>query len=510
LIQQKPSETVDHPVHRTVVTVLIFAAFSALIISGCTREFRLDELEHLHVSRTIAHGYTPYVDFFEHHMPLHFSVLVPIYRVTGDSLPFFMISRLVFLGLMLFNCLIIRSLARRLMARAWANLAVLMYLVSLVTLEKGIDIRPDNIMVSLLLATTWLLSAKGCEFSEKHLVSGGLLAGLALFSSIKAIFPVAACVIAVLLTCRRPVKGVFHILMGIAASALTGILVIRHLGFLPAMIRYNFIENSRWTFRFSWLRGFGTLIHDDPLILMVWFFGASAALIHTIRCIRRDTSTPVRDRDPLTAMLLLSFVSMFAVIIFLLPNPYFHNYLYISVTGALLGVRGLSRIEGSMFQIHAARTAMIVAGILFIGSLNRMPVSRELRWIPQLETLFKVKELAGPEGRVLDDWTGRGTLCLPASFFPFMHQGIVKQFPREIRQDVMHQLNTAPPEVITMRSVMVEHFLSIHDQVICGYEFLPDMDLWVYTGEPSQFADLRKKPPKRGNRVNELLLSRSN
>src|SRR5689334_19391169 len=49
------------------------------------REFDPDEFQHLHAAWNIAHGLTPYRDYFEHHMPtLHF-MLARLFGMLSNS-----------------------------------------------------------------------------------------------------------------------------------------------------------------------------------------------------------------------------------------------------------------------------------------------------------------------------------------------------------------------------------------------------------------------------------------
>lgn len=439
-------------------------------------------------------------------MPLHYSVLVPIYQVTGDSTGFFLAGRFLFLCLLAANGFLIWRLALRLMSSTWAGLAVLIYFISMVTVEKGIDIRPDNLMVTLLLCSIWLVTSPGDQRASGKAFLAGVAAGLSLFSSVKALFPVMAIFIGIVCTRSGSFKRFLQMMLGLVSVLVMGIFVTYRMDFLGGMIQFNIIENSNWMYRFPWIRGFDTLVRYDALILLLWAWGVAAALWKQVADFRKRNTGREMDDTPLTAILVLSFLSIVTVIVFIIPNPYLHNYLFLSALGAILGSLALCHIP--LFRRHNGRAVVCLAIVFCVLGWNRMPRSLDPQWSPQIRKILHVRELAGVDGRVLDDWTGRGTLCLPAGFFPFMHIGLIRQYGPEIRQDVLDILETKPPPVITVRTATLEGCLNLLKNVERQYEYDPDAKLWFYTGLPAANSELRKPPPKRKGVVRSVLTQR--
>ena len=64
-------------------------------------ELGRDEVEHIHSAWYVEQGHTPYVDFFQHHHPLLWYVILPFLHVFGHTLKTAIALRLLMLLLTL-------------------------------------------------------------------------------------------------------------------------------------------------------------------------------------------------------------------------------------------------------------------------------------------------------------------------------------------------------------------------------------------------------------------------
>ncbi|MBN1296816.1 hypothetical protein JXA80_08535 [bacterium] len=493
----------------TFVSILTFA----LVTEAFTRSFRPDELQHLHLARAIAHGMVPYIDFFEHHLPLHYAFLIPLYYHFGDSIHYFLSARCLFLGLVLLNGFLIWRLIRPRMSVLWQPVVLLTYGMSSVTFEKGLEIRPDNIMVTIVLASVFLLCGNSVHWNEWSRMGAGMLLGAALFTSVKAVFPVSVICLITMIIHRRRLKELMILTMGLVLVIIAGLTITARYGFLYAMIQSNYLENGRWIYRFSWRVMADSLLMDDSILIVIWGIGIGRIIWDwTRRCEHQKTSVACCRSDggelacvPPMLVFTCLFICMVIFIVWVIPNPYLHNYLIIALTGAVLGIDGLSRWSVLTKGRIMVWAPLGVAMLVFVSGMDHFPASPVIRWKDQMDVIFKVHRLAGPNGTVLDDWTGRGALCQPASFFPFLHIEIIRQYRPRIQEELVRVLNQAPPKVIVARSVTLEGFFKIQESVNSQYEYLPDDGIWVYMGSPGMNADLRRRPPQKLGNVTIVL-----
>lgn len=137
---------------ENVIKGFVILCIGYAMITQLLQMFARDEVEHLHSSMLLSLGKTPYVDFFQHHHPLLWYVIFPIFRVFGYSANALVVVKIFFIFLGIFNLFLVfqithyyfRSLKPRL-------LAVLMVLSSNFFLSSGMEIRPDTPMITFML-----------------------------------------------------------------------------------------------------------------------------------------------------------------------------------------------------------------------------------------------------------------------------------------------------------------------------------------------------------------------
>lgn len=150
---------------RAILICLLFAYFVGLYGLALSRDLQrgphIDEIEHLHVAVLMSRGLRPYVDFFEHHPPLFWALLLPFVpdepSGTG-AIEALMIRARLLSGAMV---AIVLACCALILHRASGRWWVVAVFVGLTFSAGGIwgnglgDIRPD----STALAVWWIGAA---------------------------------------------------------------------------------------------------------------------------------------------------------------------------------------------------------------------------------------------------------------------------------------------------------------------------------------------------------------
>lgn len=213
-------------------------ALWGLIVTACAlqayeishRGIDPDELEHLHAAYCVSRGEVPYRDFFEHHGPAVYYVLLPLLKLCGPQMSVLWIARLAMWCCSLTTLWIAGGLAHRWGGDRARLLAMLLLACSTVFHTKGIELRPDvPAMLLLLLAVSRFAYATGGGCWRRFLYVGSL-AGLAMLFTQKSVVPAAAIMAAACLSrviTRAPEsESVGTILSRVAVPLAAGIALV--------------------------------------------------------------------------------------------------------------------------------------------------------------------------------------------------------------------------------------------------------------------------------------------
>jgi 4-amino-4-deoxy-L-arabinose transferase-like glycosyltransferase len=155
-----------------------------------------DELEHLHAAYCVSRGQVPYRDFFEHHGPALYYVMLPVFKLCGPQLSVLWLGRLAMWCCSLATLFLTGRLARRFGGERAGLLAMALLAWTTVFHSKGIELRPDvPAMLLLILAVGQFTYATGGG-SWRRFLYVGLLAGLAMLFTQKSIVPAAGIALA--------------------------------------------------------------------------------------------------------------------------------------------------------------------------------------------------------------------------------------------------------------------------------------------------------------------------
>src|SRR5262249_29707440 len=173
---------------RLIVGLLVALAIAALgAAMVAPAKLDPDESQHLHAAWLIAQGRVPYVDFWEHHMPVLPWALAPLTRAFADQPKIYVAARSVMALTTAATLGLVYLLGRRLGPGVGAA-AVILLAVEVRFVQHGVQVRPD-VPALFTWLTTLLMLVRWRERSEaKWLLAAGLALGLTATLTPKAAF----------------------------------------------------------------------------------------------------------------------------------------------------------------------------------------------------------------------------------------------------------------------------------------------------------------------------------
>ncbi len=437
---------------RWALGALLLAALAFRISITTSRFLDVDELEHLNAAYAVAHGESLYGSLFENHPPLLYWSLQPLVR---SGLAAEQLIRAARWGA-LFPCLGMLALcslmARKLGGTAAALLAPLLLLSSAYFFEKGVEVRPDVPAAFLCLLGTWLLARRG----RWSWGMAGVVFGLALFFTPKAIFGAFGALLGRVLFDRRDERGLRAITEPIVWVMLGGLLastsvlaILASIGALPGFWRDCVGTSVRMTIDDPWATRWallgGAVVKANPA---TWVLGA----IGTALLLRAHEPLALRDA-PSRMIMPISFIAALAGF-FLMNAPLRQYFLFVLPSLAITAAWAICRlvaVVGASLRGIALRTALLLA--LFVPPcFVLLPVQRQGL---ELEVLRTVLQTTRPEDRVLDFWSGLYFTRLPAYRYFFLNSDVLRLLPSAaLESDLDRVLDDRRVRVV----IVDEHF----------------------------------------------------
>lgn len=156
-----------------------------------------DELEHLHAACCVWRGEVPYRDFFEHHGPALYYLILPLLTTCGPELDVLWLGRALMWVCSMATLVLVDRMAGRSGGGSSAGLLAAGLLAwTTIFHSKGIELRPDvPAMLLLMVAVSQFTYATGGGSWRRFLVVG-VLGGLAMLFTQKSVVPVAGIIAA--------------------------------------------------------------------------------------------------------------------------------------------------------------------------------------------------------------------------------------------------------------------------------------------------------------------------
>jgi len=167
---------------------IVLTAFLLIVLSwSIHNEFDHDELEVIHTSWKIYQGEHIYIDFFQHHHPLLYYLLVPVIAFNGEQVSTLLITRVILY--MLYVCILAVTylLGRKIFNSTTAAISLILLSTSLMYTKNAIEVRPDVPQTLFCLISIYFLFVFLDKTKRWSLVASGLAAGIALLFLQKAV-----------------------------------------------------------------------------------------------------------------------------------------------------------------------------------------------------------------------------------------------------------------------------------------------------------------------------------
>jgi hypothetical protein len=306
--------------HSALFGLLLFSVILRAALT-LNRELDMDEFQHLHTAWMVSRHYLIYRDFWEPHTPLLYYLLLPLFHFFREG-PGLVIAARVVMSLTAFGILYMTyALSRLVNDRLTSLLAVLVLSYAFLFVQKSVEVRPDQPLVILWLASLWV-SARALSGGRRPLwfFYAGLLLGVGFLFSPKALIPLGALgfTLTALLFLPNPRRSLLSFLKiqcayvsGFLPPALACLAFFYHLGALREMFNYTLLEN--FTFPHTY--------HPTYLLYLrnICFFVLAFAGIAI--CVRNFQSYTRLERVCHLA-LLLPALFLLAVTLFLVAYPF--------------------------------------------------------------------------------------------------------------------------------------------------------------------------------------------
>ena len=185
-------KTIDSFLKNHYRTVLIFliSSMGMLAFFVCYHKFfNNDEIEHIHSAWYIKNGHIPYRDFFQHHNPLLWYLLLPFLYLFGDSVNTFQAARF-FMCLIMFGIAYCTYLTTITITKSKESgfVSVALLFSTVLFMEKGIEIRPDVPQVLFGMISIYYLVRFSQDKNNKFVIYSGLSAAISFLFLQKTIF----------------------------------------------------------------------------------------------------------------------------------------------------------------------------------------------------------------------------------------------------------------------------------------------------------------------------------
>ncbi len=122
---------------------LLFLILLVVLLNSLKRGFSHDELEAIHSAWKIHKGEKIYVDFFQHHHPLLYYLLIPVLTIIGENTTSLIAMRILIFLILTMIFIITYFLAKSFFNQKVALISLILLSTTLIFVNRAIEIRPD-------------------------------------------------------------------------------------------------------------------------------------------------------------------------------------------------------------------------------------------------------------------------------------------------------------------------------------------------------------------------------
>jgi hypothetical protein len=168
-----------------IFVVSLVVVIWSVLRSGYFFTIDIDEYFHAHMTYLLAHGYHPFTDFFTVYSPIFHWLLVPGFSFFGFSLETIQWTRLLLITLLALRVTAGFFLIQLIFSSWVAIVFIPVFFLDPMTPFVGMQIRPDNLMITLFMVSLWILALGFKKKKPALFFAAGILSGLSFVTSVK-------------------------------------------------------------------------------------------------------------------------------------------------------------------------------------------------------------------------------------------------------------------------------------------------------------------------------------
>lgn len=362
-----------------IYSVAIVLLLASVIHSGYSYLFDPDELVHVNVVFLLQHNLVPYRDFFITYTPFFHWILMPISSIVGYTFHFLETARIVMIVLFIVRIGLLYAIARKLFGHLAACVGIALFLFDPFTVFAGMQVRPDNLMMTLYLAGVllvlyWYLDKKTSVLSWAGLLLGA--SAVTLLKNVPATFVITVFVLIELLRTRQ-YRHIIRFTAAMAIPALFFAIWAWYKGIFPFMVQQIFIDakylNDTLKYpenilNYYWPPNF--VLYGFPGRPVTWMYELCLPLfafagLFTAFLALPSLSSKRRIVGWFTAACTLQWVSLLFV-----RSVFIQYFLSVSWFLALFAAYALTRVYQTVGVNRPSKSLAAIAGVfLLIGGL---------------------------------------------------------------------------------------------------------------------------------------------
>ena len=499
------------------------------------RYFDSDELIHLHSSWSVFQGALPYKDFFEHHGPILYYLLAPLFYLCGNVNIIF-ISRGLMLLLTIGIIYLIFRMGGKIFNHLTACLASLWLSYNFMFLAKTLEVRPDvPAILFFLLGLIFLLDIQVRSRKRSYFISG-IFFSLALLTTQKMVFllgGIGILLVIGLVMKRYPVNRIIIMVLGFLLPIGLCLVFFASQKGMEEFLYRTIGMALRWKRRKSAFLYLKALAYHNPGFIFWSIWGFCGAILKLVKS--RDLF------QPYSVVVFPLLTAGIGLMIIPLPNPQYYAlfiplmsllaaWSLLNFLGWLAGTHGFKRVlggllvvipvplfsyglvysklfwfsrslEGNWFWLILTilltigvcllsyRKKMVTGGVIILLFLSIIPRPLISMWnysfidqpgIPrqpeQLRAIQLVLENTKSGDKVMDGWTGWSFLRDHAYYYHFLHTGILMMLSEEEKDEkILKVLKADPPEIIIKGGYLDWFSPRVRGYITRNYEPLPEL-----------------------------------
>ena len=220
-------------------SILFLILIYSVVLSGYHYQLDNDEVFHVNVLYQIAHGARPYTSFFTIYTPIFHWLLLPVFSLFGPTFTTFHVLRALMIVLFFTRVILTAVLVRHIFGPLTAYIALVLMLLDPFTVFSAMQIRPDNVMLLMVVAGFFLLEYALRSKHRKYYFASGVFFGMAVITIIKSVplVAVTSAIFGIWQVAKKQKTQLMIFLWGILLPVAAFLLIYAALGELSAMIR---------------------------------------------------------------------------------------------------------------------------------------------------------------------------------------------------------------------------------------------------------------------------------